>query len=369
LTSPSESLCRKLAASATWRAKSLSPQSWRRALRKARWTTLLSGLTCDDSTVARGVARWMESLAVSLVRISPSLASEPESKGSAAACGRSSLELLGRFDPAGYSLRTSQVSLLTGRCAEFLETFPRSGSMRNGRVYEHRMSAPPTSGSGCSSWPTAQAADAAKWHKRKARTGRQQNLSGAALNWPTPDTGESQSGHGVRGGPGGGDVGKQAVVWSAPEWYTPQTPGGGRSVGVEIISAKGRTATGEKRTVGLESQARWWPTPAANAATGPGRQGRNGGPNLQTAACSLPDQPIQPGGTCWCGRPGCDLQSHKRKLNPLFVAWLMGWPIWWCITEPMPCAHSEMESYLCRQRSRLRTLLDAGGTDEPRHMD
>jgi len=82
-----------------------------------------------------------------------------------------------------------------------------------------------------------------------------------------------------------------------------------------------------------------------------------------------PDCRLFPPGPAGCGRHGCDLRFHKRKLNPLFVAWLMGWPIWWCITEPMPCAHSEMESYLCRQRSRLHSLLDAGGTDEPKHMD
>jgi len=282
-TWPSESLCRKLAVFATWRTKSLLPQSWRRALRKARWTMLLSGLTCDPSTVARGAARWMESLAVSLARISPSLASELESKGSAAACGQSSLELLGRFDRDGYSLRTSQVSLLTNQCEEFLETFPRSGSMRNGRVYERRMSEHRTSGSGCSSWSTAQAADSTKW-------------------WRTPS-----AGHPSKGGA--------------------QAPAKRLSGG---------------HTLDLQDQ---------------------------VLTFSLPDQPIQPGGTCWCGRHGCDLRFHKRKLNPLFVAWLMGWPIWWCITEPMLYAHSEMESYLCRQRSRLRTLLDAGGTDEPRRMD
>lgn len=51
------------------------------------------------------------------------------------------------------------------------------------------------------------------------------------------------------------------------------------------------------------------------------------------------------GPNCWCGNLGCDLRSHKRRLNPLFVACLMGLPIWWLTTEPRPSGLSEMRSY------------------------
>ena len=45
----------------------------------------------------------------------------------------------------------------------------------------------------------------------------------------------------------------------------------------------------------------------------------------------------------------------RRRLNPVFVCWLMGWPTWWTNVGPTACAQSEMASYL----SRLRWLCDA----------
>jgi len=38
-----------------------------------------------------------------------------------------------------------------------------------------------------------------------------------------------------------------------------------------------------KHSATLPKMVQKWPTPHANASTGPGRQGRSGGPNLQTA--------------------------------------------------------------------------------------
>ncbi len=73
------------------------------------------------------------------------------------------------------------------------------------------------------------------------------------------------------------------------------------------------------------------------------------------------DQPTQDGPTCWCGSPGCALPSHKRKLNPIFETWLMGWPLWWLTSVPELSGRSEMASFLCRQRSALSSLLAARG--------
>ena len=96
---------------------------------------------------------------------------------------------------------------------------------------------------------------------------------------------------------------------------------------------------------------RKWPTPHANASTGPGSQGREGGDNLQTA--------VQRGGTktrqTWptprsgndamVGRSGhraklqgTELQTGRGQLNPDWVAWLMGWPIGWTALEPLEMA-------------------------------
>ena len=46
-----------------------------------------------------------------------------------------------------------------------------------------------------------------------------------------------------------------------------------------------------------------------------------------------------------------------RRLNPAFVAWLMGLPWWWTNPEPINCGRPETASYLCRQRRLLFYLL------------
>ncbi|MDR2837754.1 MAG: hypothetical protein LBV49_04170 [Azonexus sp.] len=57
-------------------------------------------------------------------------------------------------------------------------------------------------------------------------------------------------------------------AWPGGEmWLTPNVPNGGRSVPPEVVAAKGMTANG-KRTVGLESQTRFWMTPSVSNASG-----------------------------------------------------------------------------------------------------
>ena len=53
-----------------------------------------------------------------------------------------------------------------------------------------------------------------------------------------------------------------------------------------------------------------WPTPDSSMSTGPGRQGREGGDNLQTAV--------------------------DGSLSPDWVSWLMGLPVGWTSLEPLP---------------------------------
>lgn len=95
------------------------------------------------------------------------------------------------FDPGGYSLRTSQGSLLTSQCGEYSETFPRSGSMRSGSIYERRMSAPRISASACSYWQTP-GTDSfrSRGGKRKDEAG----LDRQARLWATPQARDWRSG-------------------------------------------------------------------------------------------------------------------------------------------------------------------------------
>jgi hypothetical protein len=67
-----------------------------------------------------------------------------------------------------------------------------------------------------------------------------------------------------------------------------------------------------------------------------------------TYRSSLPDPATRDGQASSQEPPG-----SRRRLNAIFVAWLMGWPVWWVAPAPMPCAALEMVSY----RSRLRWHL------------
>ncbi|MDF3822977.1 hypothetical protein P3G55_23990, partial [Leptospira sp. 96542] len=51
------------------------------------------------------------------------------------------------------------------------------------------------------------------------------------------------------------------------QWMTPNVPNGGRHVPPELVASKGMTEDGQKRTVGLESQSKYWATPDCNTST------------------------------------------------------------------------------------------------------
>lgn len=199
-------------------------------------------------------------------------------------------------------------------------------------------------------------------------------------------------------------------------WATPDTPSGGRALPPGTTQT-GQTPDGRKLTVGLENQAKiWstprgtdgekggpnqsfgaggiplasqtanWPTPAArdhkgaNGAdhldNGTGRLHLDQLPNFVAHSFTHPDHPTRTHGVTfsqllriwrplrasvialhgratwrrlWKGR-------HNKRLNPLFVEWLMGWPPGHAL-----CACSEMEFAHWQQdmRSALYSLPTA----------
>jgi hypothetical protein len=74
------------------------------------------------------------------------------------ACGESTGDLLANYDPASSSWRTSQACLVSG-WEPYSETFPRSGMMLSGTVYQLPPSAPLTGGTGSGLLPTPAARD------------------------------------------------------------------------------------------------------------------------------------------------------------------------------------------------------------------
>lgn len=95
-----------------------------------------------------------------------------------------------------------------------------------------------------------------------------------------------------------------------------------------------------------------WPTPTASCGTGAGHQGRKGGFNLQTAVRMWPtpvatmSKGSSPGAlTRKSGRDRSNdrldhavMAADGGQLNPMWVEWLMGWPIGWTDLKPLETA-------------------------------
>lgn len=291
---PSESLCRELAASAMWRQKFLQPRIWRRVLRKAFWTTLLFGRTCEPSMAQRGADWWMESLRASRVPITPSPESARESSASTASCGTHSAQSFATFDPNGSCWRTSQASLIPTSCGDgdgivsdengrgiaylpdsglFLETWPRSGSMRSGAVYPQPKWALPTSGKESSSWPTARAEDSECCGN-----------GGAGRQWSSPiaHDGGKQSARSHQGA----NLTRDAEMWLTPAGMTGMDASGKPGAGGEFVAdaqhsyGGGNLTSSPKHTGGidLEGAAELWHTPQTHDLSGgnPNRIRRHG---------------------------------------------------------------------------------------------
>jgi hypothetical protein len=95
----------------------------------------------------------MSSAAASPARTSPPQARARALPAAAADYGKSTPELLGKFDLATRSLKTSQRCFIEG-WQTFSSTFPRSGMMRNGTAYALPMLVPHTGATGYGSLPT-----------------------------------------------------------------------------------------------------------------------------------------------------------------------------------------------------------------------
>jgi hypothetical protein len=269
--------------------------------------------------------------------------------------------------------------------------------------------------------PDAPKAGGARTHTGSAGKGHQVTIAeqAQAWAWRTPRAEDSESTGAHRGNLD--TLNSATKDWQASSWMTPSVPNGGRKMSAADVTAKGATAKG-KRQVGLENQTEiWkasaWPTPANRDHRDPnalsyqersqstkGEQlnnfvahvwrtphglqllpgGHGGGGEFAeqattwTPSDSLPPAPPIRYGLTFSQRvrillPLCRQLRRllpspyrragsifKRKLNPDFVDWLMGWPAGWSSAGRVFSAE-EMESYLCRQRALLSCLL--GGLD------
>ncbi len=322
-TSDSKWRSHLLASSATLSTKHTRATSWLRALKMKPWTTRLFGRIFTPSTAALGVERWTASLEAILASPSvlPAKGSPNEIPATSGPGSGSSSE---SSTPGGASSRTSPdtstavserswaISKLSDSAWSALTAGLRS------EYSARRKSARATAGRDSSSWPTA-------------------------LN------------HNDRGGPsrsamekkGGADLGEKARRWPTPNCAPESLQLGSNQVSSSPC---------------LGEQAECWPSPAArdyrtpNTEESERRRFSNGreksGHQLQNFVAHSPQVRV-------ISIHGAELSPtdpetiSRRRLNPAFVCWLMGWPWWWTNPAPISFARSAMASYL----SRLRMLL------------
>ena len=163
--------------------------------------------------------RSTSSVAASRARTYLAQGKEQELKESEADCGLNLQESLAKYDPATRLWRTRQCSLfeVLGEC---LETFPKSGMMQDGVLWELTTWAPRTSEKECGFWRTPdagaggeisdeKAADYAAGKPRKSGSAIQIRLCDQVRHrklWPTPKCQDSRTALRGRGKSNSGQV-------------------------------------------------------------------------------------------------------------------------------------------------------------------
>jgi hypothetical protein len=206
---------------------------------------------------------------------------------SAAAYGPSIPVLLASYDPATSSWKTSQHCLVEG-LQTFSETWPRSGMMRSGTAYQLPPLVPLTDATASGYWPTPNATSNDKtpcktdadlaWSNKPRPNGAkvQARLQDAAAFWPTPRANDAEK--------------------------------------------RGNINPDDPRN-GLPAAVLRFPTPTRSM-----HKGSSAGAMTRSSGASRLNDRLD-----YAVEQG---NIRTGRLNPLWVAWLMGFPIEWASFEP-----------------------------------
>ena len=192
-------------------------------------------------------------------------------------------------------------------------------------------------------WPTPRSAESEHSGRNvPAKEGQQTGLTEAANLWPTPRTvtGGGESGERKRElgrtASGGGDLQAAAAMWPTPTSEDGESTGHRPSThtsGATTLTAASRSwATPRSSDVGprggttgfgLRNEVAAWATPSAQMwrSENPD-QSPDHAPPLSRQVLRI----TQPGPASSPSDP-----TSRRRLNPAFVEWLMGWPEAWSV--------------------------------------
>jgi hypothetical protein len=201
------------------------------------------------------------------------------------------------------------------------------------------------------------------------RLGREtETLRNQALDWPSPNAHDASGARGKGFELTDGHTRPHDLVAAVKAWPSPRSEDSescGNHPG-EVDSLTGAARQWQAEADSFRSHGgdhRLWSSPKAlTGGANSNRAARGaGGADLQEQSqtwFSHPDPTNSTSGPmCWCGAGNCGLPSHKRRLNPLFATWLMGWPQFCTASEPISFAPLEMEWWRSQQQSLLWCLL------------
>lgn len=210
-----------------------------------------------------------------------------------------------------------------------------------------------TAESACSSWPTARVTQGGYTRDNGDPAKERTSLEGLAEQWETPSVAVTEGSRLTRGGKRSNEMlltGQAMAVSEAKDWATPCARDHFPPHTAEYIAGKKAQGHGMRNLV---DEATAWPTPAARATkgansadhleNGTGRKHLDQLPNF-VSHCLPPDHPT---------RSGPKSSNERRTLNPLFVEWLMGWPIGWTALEPVAMAWSHYRQLTHGELSKL----------------
>lgn len=334
----------------TWRGK--PPQAWSRRWKQGGFIRRLSGLTCERSTLDRGVASFISSLRETLAKTTPSLESAPEPMASASSPPKS---------PA--LPKSAGLILSSARTSRGTRTDNLRPSLRHWKGWATALRqeysvrpalATPCDASDCSSWPSPMAGAAGTDAYNAAGNSDFSRKAMAlieAAEWMAPvadDTGTRTKKYGQ----GGTALSFQATQWEGPSVAvtdgTRLTCGGDRSdelllTGQAMKASEnwsspkasdpekaGPNMRGSKGDVPLPGQAVQWIAPMASddgqKVTSVAHQKMLCNQAAAFLPLSSPDLPTAGGSMSSTDSPNSNQPSVKRKLNPIFVEALMRWP-------------------------------------------
>ncbi len=341
--------------SVMWRSKPMLRRFWRRVPKAARWMMHLSGIILKPSMAARGVAKWISSLGAtpasrSALRVNGRVKKIPVIYGRI--FGASSK----KSSPKAASLKMSQGTLVSGMKLSGENYRTWAIQLKKASLARRKLAHPMSANAFISSpWPTPLKGDADK-HMGKFY-GKNQTLTGAAKQWPTPRAEHDSGRH-----RGQADTLHSAVK----QWPTPNV---GDVMGSWTPSQK-KLASGTKIQIGLANAAKSWPTPTTRDYRAPDlpssgnfkrklskgftidlnsaaaqwptpsardfRSGKNSAATRGRNSRPLSEQAYHFSRLLkTLGRTGKKFSGAGRRLNPRFVEWLMGLPQGWTSFAPL----------------------------------